>query len=604
MHLVLESKGESNNTGGLMANRWFERILTVIFVVLICLIFGAVISGQVLGFFRIYEPLLVIVSALVSTVVSLFFFFHMGGLNFLNSFFNTSEKPLRKNEFLTAALYFGGIILFVLVFFIPLVLWPYSPVNDTLTWDAGLYHFPKAIEMYKSGSAWDLSIAYGDYPFGYESLLGLALCLTNSEALFGSVHAVIALFLLLSLWLLANRYTKISSAVLFFLCNLLLLSGLLNIDSNIWWIFKYLVFTIGKNDLFLGACTLALLLFAPIGIPPNRHKMFVPGAVMISMITISTKPNGVIIVGFVWLVILIEWLINSRSKQDTRFPLQTLTISMLIIAPGLLWMARNLIAVKAIFSSDYATLQSRSIAGNLTNPYFYNHIEAAVIFLLAIFVTAVVMLFWRKRMSWTLAATYLILMISFSIGGPTAFTGSTQAPAQISWRFGVNLLAYAFLLLLVFFDPIIDWIYERILSHLFLQAACIALVITICGLVIWQEHGNLKYNPNGEHTLQDQFHKNVGAQGYFSAYDYVRKNIRDSIIYVENGLPYYVYGPSFSNSVSRQESADYLVVFQTNWGSSDYDVLGYSDLYETQDWNSSWVLVYQDSQGRVYQQAD
>jgi len=217
---------------------------------------------------------------------------------------------------------------------------------------------------------------------------------------------------------------------------------------------------------------------------------------------------------------------------------------------------------------------------------------------------AVVMLFWCKRMSWTLAATYLILMISFSIGGPTAFAGSTQAPAQISWRFGVNLLAYAFLLLLVFFDPIIDWIYEWILSHLFLQAACITLVITICGLVIWQEHGNLKYNPNGKLTLRDQFHKNVGAQGYYSAYDYVRKNIRDSIIYVENGLPYYAYGSDFTNSVSRQESSDHLVVFQTDWSSSDYDVLGYSDLYETQDWNSNWILVYQDSQGRVYQRAE
>jgi hypothetical protein len=332
--------------------------------------------------------------------------------------------------------------------------------------------------------------------------------------------------------------------------------------------------------------------------------MFIPGAAMISMIALSTKPNGLIIVGFVWIVILIEWQKISRSKHHTRFSLQALTLSMLITATGLLWMLRNLIKVKAFFSSDLATLQSRSIASNLTNPYFYNHIEVAFIILLTIMVITMVMLFWRKRMSWTLAATYLILIIGFSIGGPTAFVGSTQVPAQIGWRFGVKLLAYAFLLLLVFFNPIIDWIYERILSHLFLQAACIASVITICSLVIWQEHGNLKYNPNGNHTLRDQFHKNVGAQGYYSAYEYIRKNIRNSIIHVENGLPYYVYGPGFTNSVSRQKSADYLVVFQTDWSSSDYDVLGYSDLYETQDWNSNWIIVYQDSQGRVFQRAE
>jgi hypothetical protein len=528
----------------------------------------------------------------------------VGGLNFLYSFFNISEKQLRINEFLTAAIFIGGIILFVLIFFIPLILWPYSPINDTLTWDASLYHFPKAVEMYKSGSAWDLSIAYGDYPFGYESLLGFTLCLTNSEVLFGSVHATITLFLLLSLWLLANRYTNISSAVLFFLCNLLLLSGLLKIDSNIWWIFKYLIFTIGKNDLFLGACTLALLLFAPIGIPSNRHQMFTPGVVMTSVIILSTKLNGLIIVGFIWLVILIEWLKNSRTKQHIRFSLQTFIISMLITMTGLLWMLRNLIADKAIYSSNLATLQSRSIASNLTNPCFYNHIELAIIILLAILAIAIIMLFWRKRMSWTLVAAYLILIINFSIGGPTAFVGSTQVPAQISWRFGVNLLAYAFLLLLVLFDPIIHWIYRWILSRLFIQIACIVLVITICGMVTWQEHGFLKYNPHGIHTLKDQFHKNVGAQGYYSAYDYIRQNIRNSIIYVENGLPYYVYGPGFTNSVSRQESADYLVVFQTDWSSSDYAVLGYSDSYETQDWNSKWILIYQDSQGRVYQRAE
>ena len=587
-----------------MMHRWFERFLTITFVVLICLIFGVVISGQILGFLKLYKPILVIACTLLFTGVSLFIFFRVGGLNFLYSFFNTSEKTSRINDLLTAALYIGGIILFVLLFFIPLVLWPYSPVNDTLTWDAGLYHFPKAIEMYKSGSAWDLSIAYGDYPFGYESLLGFTLCLTNSEVLFGSVHAIIALFFLLSLWLLAKRYTKISSAVIFFLCNLLLLSGLLKIDSNIWWIYKYLIFTIGKNDLFLGACTLALILFAPIGIPSNRRRMFTPGVAMISMITLSTKPNGFIIVVFIWLVIVIVWLKDSRTRQHMRFHLQALTISMLITAPGLLWILRNLIATKAIFSSDFARLQSRSIASNLTNPYFYNHIEVAVFILISIMVIAIAMILWRTRMSWTLVATYLILIISFSIGGPTAFVGSTQEPSLISWRFGVNLLAYAFLLLLVFFDPIMNWIYQWILSHLFLKITCIALVITICGVITWQEHSVLRYNPQGIRTLQDQFYENVGAQGYYSAYDYVRKNIRNSIIFVENGLPYYVYGPEFTNSVSRQESADYLVVFQTDWSSSDYSVLGYSDLYETQDWNSNWTLIYQDSQGRVYQRSE
>ena len=333
-----------------MAGRWFERILSIIFIVILCLIFGTLLSGQILGLLKIYRPLPVIGCTVLFTAASLFFFLRMGGLKHLNSFFAAPEKQAGSKDILSAALYIGALILFVLVFFIPLVLWPYSPVNDTLTWDAGLYHFPKAIEMVKSGSAWDLSIAYGDYPFGYESLLGLALCLTNSEALFGTVHALIAFLFLLSVWLLANRYTRISSAVLFFACSLLLLSGILNIDSNIWWIFKYLIFTIGKNDLFLGASTLALLVFAPVGIPSNRRQMFLPGIAIASMVILSTKPNGAIIVGFVWLIILVERLVKSPAKQRPELSLKALVSSMCISAFGLLWLLRNLISVRSVFS--------------------------------------------------------------------------------------------------------------------------------------------------------------------------------------------------------------------------------------------------------------
>jgi hypothetical protein len=41
---------------------------------------------------------------------------------------------------------------------VPLARWPYSPVSDVLHLDAGAYHFPKAIELYKTGT-------YGYYPF-------------------------------------------------------------------------------------------------------------------------------------------------------------------------------------------------------------------------------------------------------------------------------------------------------------------------------------------------------------------------------------------------------------------------------------------------------
>ncbi len=85
--------------------------------------------------------------------------------------------------------------------------------------------------------------------------------------------------------------------------------------------------------------------------------------------------------------------------------------------------------------------------------------------------------------------------------------------------------------------------------------------------------------------------------GYYSAYDYVQKNIHNSVVNVENGWPFFLYDPQFTNSVTRSRPAGYLVYIKTSWSGEEPSYPGYLDQPE---WASEWQLVYEDPEGRVY----
>jgi hypothetical protein len=101
--------------------------------------------------------------------------------------------------------------------------------------------------------------------------------------------------------------------------------------------------------------------------------------------------------------------------------------------------------------------------------------------------------------------------------------------------------------------------------------------------------------------LTERWRQPVGVNGYHSVYDYVRRNIEDSVIDVQSGPLYYLYGADFSNTllidghplgidldIERPE-ADYTVVF------------GSPEFLNTPEWEATWLLVYEDGRGRVYQ---
>jgi len=271
---------------------------------LVCLLYSVIFAGQVLGLFGIYHAWIAIPLALV--------IFGLSGYFYFKSLPVIDEQP--GTAFSKLDIFFGlcAAALTVALVALPLILWPASPAGKTLTWDAGLFQFPKAVELFRTGSMWGMNVCYAEYPLGYESLLSFLLLFGGNTALFGFAHFVIALFLVAAIWLLAKRATNLPSGLLLLATLAVLLSGFLNKDNNPWWIYYPLIFTVGKNDLFQGAAVLAALAYAPIMASRDEKFNWNPiGFALASMIAFSIKPNSLIILPL-WLLAFYQlWKVSS-----------------------------------------------------------------------------------------------------------------------------------------------------------------------------------------------------------------------------------------------------------------------------------------------------
>lgn len=123
-----------------------------------------------------------------------------------------------------------------------------------------------------------------------------------------------------------------------------------------------------------------------------------------------------------------------------------------------------------------------------------------------------------------------------------------------------------------------------------------SLAIIFFAWGIWSQRDLLRFDPKRIILLRDQFEHPVGTGGYYSAYDYIQKNVRNATVIVENGLPFFLYDPGFTISVTRSKPADYIVFIK--FPDKDFDA--FASRTGTLQWDREWILVYEDSQGRVY----
>ncbi len=566
-----------------------------LYAVLIGILYGVIGVAQLLGFIEFYLPWLAIPLSIGLSVLAAGAYWRTSGQFYSQVFPSEQSGPGR---WLDRALYACGILMVVLLIVIPVAGWPYTSISETLNWDAGAYHLPKALELLKTGSSWDMTISYGEYPYGYESLFSLAGALTRDGSLFGAAHLLTCLYFLFTLWLLVLRYTGLPGGASFFLSAFITMSGVLaQIDSNLWWVYKHLAYTIGKNDLFLGASLLAVVLHAPVG-PRDNWKTWHPlGYGLASMLALSIKPNSLLVVGAIslWTVFWAwRW---SRRQQERRWSTEKVFLPVLLALPGLWWIVRNLLAQGQIFTGGAMELQEWSIAANLLKPGFYLNVPQDLERVCLIFALSVVLALILRHLGWAMVVTFAVLMAGFAFTPASAYFGSIGERPEIAWRFGVAALAFAFLLPLAWFAPWLRRVYAWASRRTILQAGITLIVVAFSGWFLWVGRTVISYRPANAIVLEDQFREPVGVNGYHSAYDYIHRNVRNSVVWVENGLPFYVYGPGFTNSTTRTRKSDYLVVFQTPWSGG---IASYPDYLSDPGWQAGWRMVYEDSQGRVY----
>jgi len=552
---------------------------------LLCLLYSVIFAAQVLGFLGLYNLWIALPLVLLVFGGSLYLYFKSS---------STDKSPTTFSPKLD--LFFGlcAVVLIVFIIAIPLLLWPTSPAGKTLTWDAGLYHFPKAVELFRTGSMWGMNVCYAEYPLGYESFLSFILLLSG-PALFGTAHLILALFLIAALWALARRTTGLPSGMLLLGTVLVLLSGFFNNDTNPWWIYEPLLFTVGKNDLFQGAAVLAVLAFAPLTTTRDEESRWNPlGFALASMVAFSIKPNSLVILPLWGLAF---WQLWKESAKRSDFFKKALWMSAAAL-PGLLWVPRNLAALHTLFTSPALKLSGWSIASNLTNPNLYQHIPIYLYFFLGVTGLILLLALLRKRITLLSALALFALLIGFVVTPASAFHGSTAGRAEIAWRFAIAFISYALILLLAVVSPplrkLIEWA-DRYRVGL----AVLALIgLAACAFFLWRMRQQVRPVPQNEIILHDQFEQPVGVDGYYSAYDYARKNIRNSTIIVDNGLPFYAYDSGFTNSTACSGHADYFIVFNTDRDKMEPN--DYPEYISTASWKQDWDVVYEDPYSRVY----
>ncbi len=582
------------------------------FGVLLCILTGAVLAGQVAGFLNIYRALPVNLLTAAISAAALFIYFRWDKYG-LFPHLHTQRSEDAGLRAVNWAAWLAGIAILALLVLFPLVRWPFSTISDVLHWDSGAYHFPKAIELYKTGTFWDLSIPYGEYPNGFESLLSFGLLVSGDEYLFGSMHALIALLMFLSIVVLARRYTRLPAGLIFLLTSLIFISGQIQVANNPWWVFTDHVFMIGKNDMLVSAAVLAAVLHAPIGARENRAAFHLPGLVFSTALVLAVKPVGVYALLPLWAVILYRWVLSILRRPPDQWAWAEMLFSGLFILPSLLWVLRNLRVLGMIFPPGDWEMAEWSIANNLTNPWFYNYLPRLFLFVLGAILLLLVISAWRRSPDLSQSFALLVLFAAFILTPQTAFFGSTDKPTHIAWRFGMSLLGYLFVLFLVVIDPLARRALSWLAPRRWLGMAAALLILLLGAGLIWQRSGMMRILPNNDIVLRDQFREPVGVDGYFSAYDYVRRNIHDSVIQIEGGLMYYVYGENFSNSPTKlhyplgmewavpQRDPQYFVILCTDFW--NYRPEACPPYLEEPSFTARWTILYADDYGRVYRRA-
>lgn len=551
----------------------FIRLCWNAFKIILVGLYSVVISSTVLGLLGAFRLWTATTCAAVLSVGLYVFWGRKASLSPIVPSQDLDPDQVKNRSLLSLAGGIAAILLLVLIL-VPVWNWPMSAMEKGIQYDSGVYHFPKAIELWLTGSAWDFTISYGDYPFGYESLLSFTMLFSRNVGLWSIPHLLIILLMILGTWAVAIHYTELPAGFTLAGAVFLGLSGLLKIP-NPWYFLKFILYTVGKNDLFMAASVMAAVVFVPLSRDQDSSTDWV-GLALGSGLAISIKPNCVPILVFLWLYALSNAIIR-RDSLLRALP------GLLLAVPGTGWIFRNLIGIDKLFLAGSLHGVRNSIWFNLTNPAFYQHIPTSLAFSMLMVIVTLIGSFWKRtHLSLADALLLLVMLITFLV---TPFSVVwADKPTLIAWRFNIPMLFLQFVYLLAVLEPFSMDILKKMTRSRVLTWVPAFLLLGVV-IIFFDFHTEiLKVRPKSADPLQRSYH-DLQAD-YPSIYDYLDEHINNATVWVEGDLNYYGYDPAFSNTTTRSRPADYILVKD----------LPLDDLWFD---SSSWELIYQDSHGYI-----
>lgn len=440
-----------------------------IYAVLVSMLFGIIFTAQILGFLGIYYSIIVIPLSLFVMVIA-----YIGYQRFAVGWYNVFDTDQNVSSLLSKTIIVVSVLLVLIIFVQRMVLWSQSTLAISIPADFLGYHSIKALQLYNTGSVWDLSIPYGQYPFGYESLIAFGMFFTGSIQVTGTVHAIIFILLWMTIALLMMRYARLPLHMSLLLAILLCFSPIL---------FPQLM-TVGKNDSLLTVTILMAVLHAPIG-----DKRFHPLALAFAtMLSLATKTTGVIVLFYLWGLVMLNWGFHWRNNtwRDYLHP-STFALVIALMFPGGLWVIRNYLVMGDVISSEISAFFQTSIFANLSNPNLYNSGDSASLLFVAVLVIvlSVATLFY-KHLRWQWALLLLVVVLSFMITPLSAFLTTLDLDyLDVQWRFVLYGIVLVLVTILALIAPILRYIYAWVTERtIFNRLASIGLIASACILII------------------------------------------------------------------------------------------------------------------------
>lgn len=568
-----------------------HRILITALGGLISLIGGLMISAQILGFVGAYHALPVLLLSVVMTCLFAWLYFRRD-YGWHARVFST-PRPISSQ--LHAALIMTALTLLAGVFLLRIALFPTSDAGLLIPADAINYHFVKAYELIRTAGYQDLTLPYGQYPIGYESLASFSLLVTGGWRLFGVLNAGLMLALVLAIYALIRRYSTLPVGVA------LLLSALLFAVPDLY----SMALQVGKNDLTLSLTLLLAVVYAPVGWRRDDRSAHPYALAIMTMISLGTKASGFFLLAAVWLWVLIVWWQAYRQGQAGRtLTLLDFVACIALMFPGGLWVIRNYALMGAVFSPEISGFFGGSIAANLTHPLLLSSGYESVLLVGYTLTLIVLVMVLITRQKMILAAILMIMWAAFFVTPLSAFHTTQKTVLHIEWRYVIHAFMLAYVILLTLGQSVVLRVVKEV-ERWPLVFGVMGVMGAFGVLVVLDIPAKLTIPPEQQSLFIDPYTIDADTAEYANVYDFVRREIKQSNVYYDTITRFYLYTPDLTNRFSdgSHPLGNPLSVEQMI---PDVMVFGRIEgiRYSVWKWllsDLNWRVVYDDGIARVYQ---